>query len=290
MLDSRSIYKARVDAAMLYVHEHLTEDLNLEDLANSAHFSAFHFHRIFSAVVGETPQQFLNRVRLERAANMLVKYYGYSITQIALACGFSSSATFARSFKKHFNMTANQYRQAESKPLALSVRLPDIDQNVNPPFKVEIREVAAWNLAYVSNLKGYKIDLICKAWDQLFRWATAHDLISNETRVLGISFDDPYITPPEKCRYYACITLPDEINPQPPIGFMKLAGSKCAVAHVTCAAEQIRGVYMYIYRNWLLDSGFQPADLPPYEIYQATPETNPEGKYVLDIYIPIVPL
>src|SRR5512133_2556470 len=115
MLDSRSIYKARVDAAIMFITEHLAEDLSLEDIAEAAHFSSFHFHRIFSAMVGETPQQFLNRVRLERAANFLVKNPAHSITQIALSCGFSSSATFARSFKKHFGITANEYRKLENK-------------------------------------------------------------------------------------------------------------------------------------------------------------------------------
>jgi AraC family transcriptional regulator len=290
MTDPRAIYKARVDAAIVFIEEHLAEDLDLKDLAQAAHFSAFHFHRIFSAVVGETPQQFLNRVRLERAANMLVKNPAHSITQIALTCGFSSPATFARSFKKHFGMAASQYRKAEHRLMPPGIFPVEQDQNELPQFTVEVRNVPAWNLAYISNLRGYCPDLIYPAWDQLFRWAAARDLVTEETRALGISLDDPLITPPEKCRYYACLTLPDEITPQPPIGFMKLAGSKCAVAHVTCTAEQIQGVFTYIYRHWLVSSGYQPADLPPYEVYQVTSETNPEGKFILDVHIPIVPL
>jgi AraC family transcriptional regulator len=289
MLDSRSIYKARVDAAIDFITEHMAEDLSLEDLAETVHFSAFHFHRIFSAIVGETPQQFLNRVRLERAANFLVKKPANSITEIALSCGFSSSATFARSFKKHFGITANEYRKAEDKPMAHGV-FPTREEGELPPFTLDIQNVPAWNLIYVSNLKGYRLDLIQQAWNQLYRWASAHDLITEETRAVGVSLDDPLITPSEKCRYYACLSLPDEIVPQPPIGFMKLAGSKCIVAHVTCAAEQIRGVFMYLYRDWLLDSGYQPADLPPYEVYQVSAKDDPEGRYTLDIHIPIVPL
>jgi AraC family transcriptional regulator len=290
MRESRSIYKARVDAAIMYMHDHLQEKLVLEDLASNAGFSPFHFHRIFSALIGETPQQFLNRMRLERAANMLVKYSGYSITQIAMNCGFSSSSAFARSFKNHFGTSANEYRKAEIKPVPEEVQSANIYLKEPSQIRVEIRSVPLWNLIYVSILKGYKIELICKGWDQLIRWATAHGLFTKETRVLGISFDDPLITPPDKCRYYACLSIDKKIIPQPPIGFMQLAGSKCMVVHVTCLLEEIQAVYMYLYRDWLLDSGFQPADLPPYEIYLATPETNPEGKYELEVHIPIVPL
>jgi AraC family transcriptional regulator len=289
MLDSRSIYKARVDAAIAFINEHLAQDLSLEDLAAAAHFSAFHFHRIFSAIVGETPQQFLNRIRLERAANHLVKNPAHSITQIAISCGFSSPATFARSFKKHFGISANEYRKVTDKPMSSGV-LPPKDDGKLPELTVEIRNIRAWNLIYISNLKGYRLDLIQQAWNQLYRWASARDLLMEETRAVGVSLDDPMITPPEKCRYYACLSLPDEIVPQPPIGFMKLAGSKCAVVHVTCDAEQIRGVFMYLYRDWLLDSGYQPADLPPYEVYQPDCDTTPVGQYTLDICIPIMPL
>jgi AraC family transcriptional regulator len=267
----------------------MAQDLSLEDIAEAAHFSEFHFHRIFSAVVGETPQQFLNRVRLERAANFLVKNPTRSITQIAIDCGFSSPATFARSFKKHFGITANEYRKVPEKPMSFGV-LPPKDDGKLPEFTIEICNLPGWNLVYVSNLKGYHFDLIQQAWNQLYRWASAHDLVTDETRAVGVSLDDPLITPPEKCRYYACLSVPDEITPQPPIGFMKLASSKCVVAHVTCAAEQIRGVFMYIYRDWLLDSGYQPADLPPCEVYEPACDTTPPGQYTLDICIPIVPL
>lgn len=290
MQDSRTVYRARIDAVIMYMHDHMQEKMVLNDLATTAGFSAFHFHRLFSAFIGETPQQFLNRIRLERAANMLAKYSGYSITQIAISCGFSSSSAFARSFKNHFRMSANEYRKAESRPALPDVYseklfIHDINQ-----FRVEIRNIPTWNLIYISILQGYKIDLICKGWNQLFKWASAHDLISKDTSVLGISFDDPLITPADKCRYYACLSVPDEIHPQPPIGFIQLAGSKCATVRVSCAIGEIQGIYMYLYREWLIESGFQPADLPPYEIYFSTPETNQEGKFDMEIFIPIVPL
>jgi AraC family transcriptional regulator len=77
----------------MFITEHLAKDLSLEDIAEAAHFLSFHFHRIFSAIVVKTPLQFLSRVLLARAANYLVKNPAYNITQIALSCGCSTSAT-----------------------------------------------------------------------------------------------------------------------------------------------------------------------------------------------------
>jgi len=290
MPNSREIYKARVDAALALINQNLDDDLNLEQLAQAVHFSPFHFHRIFSAVVGETPQQFVNRVRLERAANMLIKNPQDAITEIALDCGFSSSATFARAFKKHFGMTATQYRETETQRPVYSALSTAKHHNLVMKIEVEVRRMPALNLAYVSNLEGYDIDLISQAWNQLFRWGEARDLITEETRFLGISFDDPLITPAEKCRYYACITIPEGTPTRDPIGQMQIPAGKYAVTHVACTAGEIQLVYQYLYRDWLLDSGYQPADQPPYEIYYATPDNHPAGKYVLDVCIPVIPL
>jgi len=287
---SRIEYKARVDAVIMFMHEHMGEEINLEELGKVAGFSPFHFHRIFTSLTGETPQQYLMRMRLELAANMLVKYFGYSVTRIAVQCGFSSPSTFARAFKAHFGMSAKEYREAREKPVPQGVEVPAFSREELPELKIETRSVPDWNLAYVSNLNGYDLDLICKAWKQLQHWAVSEGVMTPETRALGISFDDPLITAAEKCRYYACLTVPEGIVPRPPIGYMKLAGSKCLVASVTCLPQQIQPVYMYLYRDWLVDSGFQPDNIPPYEVYLNRPEENPDGRLVMEIYIPIVPL
>lgn len=290
MINSRTEYKARLDAVILYMHEHLAGEIDLAELAKVAGFSPFHFHRLFTSLTGETPQQYLMRMRLEMAANMLVKYFGYSITEIAMQCGFSSPSTFARAFKAHFGVSATAYRAAEEKPVPVGVKPISFSRDDLPALKIETKTVPDWNLAYVSNLNGYDLPLICKAWNQLQRWAVSQGLLKKETRALGISFDDPLITDPKKCRYYACLTIPEGFMPRPPIGFMKLAGSKCLVAHVSCLPHQIQAVYMYLYRDWLVESGFQPDNLPPYEVYLNRPEENPDGRLVMDIYIPIVPL
>ena len=290
MNSSRTEYRARVDAVIMHMQDHMGEEINLEELARVAGFSPFHFHRIFTSLTGETPQQYLMRMRLEMAANMLVKYFGYSVTRIAAQCGFSSPSTFARAFKAHFGISAKTYREADEKPVPQGVKSPVFSREELPELKIETRSVPDWNLAYVSNLNGYNLELICKAWNQLQHWAVSEGLLTSETRALGISFDDPLITAPEKCRYYACLTIPEGVVPRPPIGYMKLAGSKCLIARVSCLPQQIQPVYMYLYRDWLVDSGFQPDNIPPYEVYLNPLEANPDARIEMDIYIPIVPL
>ncbi len=287
---SKQIYKSRVDAAIIFINEHLADDLNLEHVAQAAHFSPFHFHRIFTVTIGETPHEFINRVRLERAANMLVKMESLSITEIALACGFSSSATFARSFKKHFGVTASAYRERGAGLSAPRPAAYDRESEPTATLDVEIKTMPRFHVAYVSSLEGYGHDLIREAWEKLCRWADARDLITPEAKMLGISFDDPWITPQDKCRYYACITVPKGVIFDHTVGLMDIEGGKYAVGRLVGQPREIQLAFRFFYGDWLLDSGYQPADLPCYELYYATPGADPAGNYVVDICIPVTPL
>src|SRR5215510_10723523 len=106
----RREYERRVNRVMDYVEAHLAEDLTLDRLAAVAAFSPFHFHRVFVAITGETLSDFIRRIRLERAASSLTLMRETSVLEIALRCGFSSAASFARAFKNHFGMSASEWR------------------------------------------------------------------------------------------------------------------------------------------------------------------------------------
>src|SRR6476619_5372019 len=92
-----SVYVERINRVIDHLRGNLDRPVKLEELAKVACFSEFHFHRIFGAVAGETVNNFTNRLRLEKAARLL-RYTERKLTDIALECGFSSSATFSRAF------------------------------------------------------------------------------------------------------------------------------------------------------------------------------------------------
>ena len=64
-------YVDRVNRAIDFILQNLAEPLKLDDVARAAHFSPFHFHRVFRSLVGETLNNFVKRVRLERALYLL---------------------------------------------------------------------------------------------------------------------------------------------------------------------------------------------------------------------------
>ena len=287
---SHEAYLNRINAVLRYIDGHLAEALTLEDLAAQAGFSPFHFHRIFTGLVGETPNDYLNRLRLEKAANMLLKG-PQSITQIAFNCGFSSSAVFARSFRQRFGCPANVYRRGAGQPAAGSTLAVAPPEPFAPALaNVQVRYLPAAPVIYVPNLEGYSLEKICEAWARLYKWAGARGLLSPQTHAIGISFDDPQITRVNRCRYYACLTVPGPLPTHQRVGWMEIGAGLYAVSRVSCAAEQIHAIYSTLYGNWLPGSGYQPGDLPTYEIYLQTPEHHPQGLFELEVCIPVAPL
>src|ERR1700693_1808407 len=101
-LATTASYIERVNLAIDHIRNHLHEPLRLRQLSRAARLSPFHFHRVFQALVGATPAEFVKRLRLDMALGQMARSRAPSLTSIAFACGFSSSADFSRCFKQRF--------------------------------------------------------------------------------------------------------------------------------------------------------------------------------------------
>lgn len=288
--ESRAEYRSRIEQVVVYINEHLSEPLDLKTVANASHFSPYHFHRIFHGALGETPQAYINRLRVERAANFLMKSTGMKVTEVAMMCGFSSPSSFARTFKKYFGVSAREYakgRNLQSLADACGIQACSMATGEKSVWDVSIRDIPPLHLAFTASLKGYSMPDICQTWERLNKWAVAHAIYSPDTLRLGLSFDDPTITPVRKCRYLAALTVPTTIIKDRLVGILDLPRQTCAVFHVECQSDQIQAYYQSIYKDWLPDSGLQPADFPCYDVYRTLPGANGIGNFNLDIHIPV---
>ena len=99
-----------INDVMRYIREHIGEPLDRETLADVAGFSVPHFHRVFTAQVGESAIGYIRRMRLERAGRKL-RMGAVDITQVALAAGYDSHAAFSKAFKQQFGLSPREFRQ-----------------------------------------------------------------------------------------------------------------------------------------------------------------------------------
>ena len=104
-------YQQVVMKVQNYINVTLTGDVSLKTLSELANYSPFHFQKIFTEAVLETPKQYVIRLRLERAAHFIKIFPYLPINEIASGCGFSSNSVFSRAFKNYYGISADNYRK-----------------------------------------------------------------------------------------------------------------------------------------------------------------------------------
>lgn len=104
-----------VKTVQRYIHERIADPdapLNREVLAAVAGFSIPHFHRIFTATMGESSVSYIRRMRLERAGRKL-RMGAVNITEVALAAGYDSHAAFSKAFRQRYGYSPREFRELD---------------------------------------------------------------------------------------------------------------------------------------------------------------------------------
>lgn len=289
-------YTDRIDRVTNYLRENLSESPSLDDLAGVANFSPFHFHRIFTIVTGETVNQFTNRLRLEKAARLL-RYSKDSLTDIAFDCGFSSSSTFSRGFRQYFGISPSSYRKGgEIENSKIRKDLFPIDEYLIPMsgrelrenFPVEIRRFPERRVAFIRVIGGYEEDRVPNAYRSLIAWAKGNGSWDQAT-VFGMSLDDPSVTPREKYRYEACLTVPEDVRPESDSGIslMTMPEMDYAVTTVCGDLKRMATATNYLFSTWLVESEYEPEHSPGIEIFRDKENVLNWERFDLELCLPV---
>ncbi|MDP5031609.1 MAG: AraC family transcriptional regulator [Paraglaciecola sp.] len=99
---------ARIAKALNRVHVDYSKEISVEALASEANMSVSAFHRAFRQVTMESPLQYLKKVRLGKAKE-LIHVGGKRTNEVANLVGYSSPSQFSREFKRHFNQSPSSY-------------------------------------------------------------------------------------------------------------------------------------------------------------------------------------
>lgn len=106
-------YYALFSELCSYINFHCTEDLSVDDLANKAGFSLYHFSRLFKSMTGTTCHNYITTRRIIYSKSLLVDF-SIPITEVAIRSGFNSLATFNRIFKAQIGCTPSEFRRLGS--------------------------------------------------------------------------------------------------------------------------------------------------------------------------------
>jgi AraC family transcriptional regulator len=158
-------------------------------------------------------------------------------------------------------------------------------------MSIEVRDLPARHVAFMRHVGPYGAAGIPGLWQRFGRWMAAHQLGAPTTLRLGVAYDDPGITAPDRCRYDACVVVPADFRPDRLVEVKDVPAGRHAVARFAGDAHEIVDAWERVFAAWLPGSGWEPDDRPCYEVYQGTPAIpGGPGRFRCELCLPVRPL
>ena len=291
--DSRSEYVARMHRVLEHIDRELDQPLELETLARVANFSPFHFHRLFTAWMGETLGDYVRRRRLELAALRLVAQPRLAVLQVALSVGFGSTEAFARAFKTRFGSTPTGWRDSQLRNRDQSKSKHDQARALTPAndgdMKVTIVDRQPTTVAYLRHVGPYGKQVSDFWITKVAPWMETNGLYGKPR--YGISLDDPGIAAPETLRYDAAVEVPKDFAGAGDYQMTVIPGGKYAVGKFKGTENEVGEAWAWLLRDWLPESGMQLDSRPFFEHYPVSAGYDQKtGQFESEICIPVTPL
>jgi AraC family transcriptional regulator len=230
---------------LVEVKDHLDGDVSLEALAREFGRSPFHFHRLFSAAVGETPKQHVHRLRLERAAYKLA-ITDDGVLDVALSVGFRSHETFSRAFKQWSSRSPSEYRR-----MAKAAQRERLERNrtfrgdgclISEVRFVSMKPTTLLAIRRVGAYAEFGVAERAKLWTEIVAWAEAAGVALSPLRI-GLFPDDPGMTPKALQQADICIPVAAVVTGTGRVRCIELAGGLYGVIEHLGPYETVSQAY-----------------------------------------------
>lgn len=293
--ETKEYYQQRIAAAIEYINHHLDEELELADIAAVAHFSPYHFHRIFRAFRGEPLGSYITRLRVEAAARLL-RYSNLPVETIAYNVGFGVPSSLSKAFRQFYGITPSEYRTNKTIQI---MKTPEMNQVIKLKAP-KIVEIEPMNVIYIPFTGAYEQLDFAGAFAKLWAQVKAQKLFTSGIEHIAIYLDDPKVTEQSKLRTDVCLTVQKPAHPEGEVGIKTIAGGRYAVFTHVGPYNEVTPVYNAIYSEWVPanctcgddcecgdDCKCALRDEPVFEKYVNDPASTAPEKLQTEIYIPI---
>lgn len=273
-------YRARLERVLAHIRANLDGPLNLDELADIACLSRFHWHRTYRGLTGETVWQTVRRLRLHRAAGELVRGTD-PIEDIAARSGYTNTRAFSEAFKNDYGLPPIRYRAEGGHRRYDTLSWQETDLM----YDVRIDETGPSSIAGLEHTGSYME--VGAAFERFGAEMSRQNAWDKSAGMAAVYFDDPGVKPAEQLRSLAGIVLRQGVEaPEGCVIFELPAGRYAILTHKGPYAE-LSKAYQWFYGAWLAGSGETPTATPAVEFYLNSPMNTAPMDLVTEIYMRI---
>jgi AraC family transcriptional regulator len=293
----------RINKVLLYIDDHLEDDLSLDTLSNVGCYSPFHLHRLFKGVTGETLNNYITRKRIEKIAFSLMHRKQLTIAELSTSFGFSSNASLTRTFTKFYGVSPSRFRKLLPEEYSKIGKADSKNGQNEPVFhqyicninncikhmemnaKTEIKELPAITYGFVTAIG---VDALDHAFDKIVKWSRKQGLTERPNfRLLRVFHDSFKVTGPNKVRMSIATPVEEGMSVSGDIGRSTTQKGKYIVARFEIEPKDF-GLSWEAAFVWMNEKGYQKAPGDPYEVLNNNYNDHPEKKCIVDFCIPIL--
>ena len=285
-------YLARLRAVLTHIDVHLEDALDVDQLAEVAAFSKYHFHRQFTLLFGMNVGRYVQLLRLKRAAHQLAYRDNARITDIALACGYEAPEAFARAFRKQAGQSPSDFRAAPQwGTWATDLQALRALRSEHMPAQPHTHSIEIVEREDVPVVAIEHHGCPARLGDTIrtfIAWRRAHRLHPSVSATYNIVYNSPDDVPPEDFRMDICAATQAPVEPNTAGVIAKtLAGGRYAVLRHTGSDDTLGQSVATLYAEWLPASGEEPRDAPLlFQRVRFYPDV-PEHEAITDILLPL---
>ena len=272
---------------LVHIQTHLDGDLDLVTLAELGGYSPSHFQRRFAETVGESPQRYVERLRMERAGHLLFATDEDAST-IAERVGYGRYETFSRAFVRVFGMSPRTYRSKPPRlPTATAMAPPPGVEEIVAMSSVRFEQRRAIALGFIRSLGDYYM-VDPGLYTQIVEWRLARWPDDPSFTLLGIGHDDPGVTDADALRFDVCITVPEPFAADQTAAYQPFpAGIYAAITYHGPVGEPMMAAYEALYTSVNNSRRYRLKGLPVVEIYHTTEVAQWASVTTTDILLPV---
>lgn len=285
-------YKERINSSLIYIENNLFSEITLDDVAQSAFMSPYHFHRVFQIKMGDSLMEYIKRRRFSEIVPEI--YEGETrILDIAIRCGFNSHEAFTRSFKEFYNITPKKLRETMKKLPTYPSMVDRINWIDKMPVELDEPRVEYCETRTIVGVKqsieinGYGIvKKILKTWKGFNRSIKKYtDLKGVDALGISIIDSDSTFSDGNYFTYFAGVDKNFLEQYPPELDHIVLESSKYLVFTYKGPTKRLRDAHDYIYTHWLPGHNITLTGNYSFEYYSCKSRLNQRNSNI-EIWIP----